>query len=65
MTKSEFQTIIYTIKITNKMSEYNNILEEIEKIAITISLTKDPDAVDRLRKIMRMKIEAALNEKVK
>lgn len=47
------------------MDKYNDILEEIEKIAITISLTKDPDAVDRLRKIMRMKIEAALNEKVK
>jgi hypothetical protein len=47
------------------MEKYNNILEQIEKIAVTISLTSDPDDIQRLRKIMRMKIEAALNEKTK
>jgi hypothetical protein len=44
------------------MEKYNNILEQIEKIAVTISLTSDPDDIQRLRKIMRMKIEEALNE---
>jgi hypothetical protein len=47
------------------MSEYNNILEQIEKIAVTISLTSDPDDIQRLRRIMRMKIEEALKEKIK
>jgi hypothetical protein len=65
MTKSDFLYIIYTIKITNKMNKYDTILEQIEKIAVTISLTSDPDDIQRLRRIMRMKIEAALNEKTK
>lgn len=47
------------------MNKYDNILEQIEKIAVTISLTSDPDDIQRLRKIMRMKIEEALNEKIK
>lgn len=47
------------------MNKYDTILEQIEKIAVTISLTSDPDDIQRLRRIMRMKIEAALNEKTK
>lgn len=46
------------------MNKYDTILEQIEKIAVSISLTSDPENVQILRKIMRMKIEAALNEKI-
>lgn len=44
------------------MKKYDTILERIEEIAVTISLTSDPENIQILRKIMRMKIEEALDE---
>lgn len=44
------------------MNKYNKILEDIEKAAITISLTKDPYEIERLRNIMRDKIAEGLEE---
>jgi hypothetical protein len=44
------------------MKNYDTILERIEEIAVTISLTSDPENIQILRKIMRMKIEEALSE---
>lgn len=44
------------------MKKYDTILERIEEIAVTISLTSDPENIQILRKIMRIKIEEALDE---
>jgi hypothetical protein len=69
MEKSDFLDIIYIIKIRITMEKtnekYEKRIKEIEKIAVTISLTSDPDLITSLRKIMRIKIEEALSEKNK
>jgi hypothetical protein len=44
------------------MNNYDTILERIEQIAVTISLTSDPENIQILRRLMRMKIEEALDE---
>jgi hypothetical protein len=44
------------------MNNYDIILERIEQIAVTISLTSDPENIQILRRLMRMKIEEALDE---
>ena len=44
------------------MDKYNKILEDIEKAAVTLSLTSDPEVKDNLRNLMRQKIQEALND---
>jgi len=41
---------------------YETTLKEIEKIAVTLSLTSDPEVKDNLRNLMRQKIQEALND---
>ena len=43
--------------------KYESIVEEIEKIAVTLSLTSDPEVKHSLRRIMRLKIQQALDTK--